>query len=95
MQHEPGSSDTPHGIRIGREINLGTVAQILVIVIGGLWAVAQMNAQISSLRDQLVGFKSDMSANLAALRSDLSGNTSRLDSRIDTLRDSRSQATRQ
>lgn len=71
-------------------ISLGTAIHILVIVAGGVWAVAMMSSEVSAVRDELRSFKTDVAAQFAQLHADLSASTLRLDGRVDTLHDVRS-----
>lgn len=76
-------------LHIDWRISLGTAIQILVIVAGGVWAVAMMSGEVSAVRDELRSFKTDVAAQFAQLHADLSANTRRLDSRVDSLHDLR------
>ncbi len=86
----------PGKISLDRRINLGALINVaalllhlFVLVAGGLWMVAVMDAKVDGLTSGLASFKADVTTQLNALRSDLSANTSRLDSRVDNLRDAR------
>lgn len=87
------ANDLPNGggrIVVDKRLTLGDVLQLITIIAGGLFALATLNAQVATLKDQLGSFKSDLILQITQLRTDLSGNTERLDQRIDNLRDSRS-----
>jgi len=87
LEREPPADD--RHVRIDWRISLGTAIQILVIVAGGVWAVAMMSGQVSAVRDELRAFKIDVGAQFAQLHNDLSASTLRLDSRVDSLHDLR------
>ncbi len=83
-----------HGLRaevrrvvIDWRISLGTAIHILVVVAGGVWAVATMRGEVSAVRDELRSFKTDVAQQFGQLHADLAANTLRLDSRVDSLRD--------
>lgn len=64
-------------------IGLAAALQMLVIVGGGIWAVAMMSAEINALREEMDVFRTDVSQQFGQLHADFSGATERLDSRID------------
>jgi hypothetical protein len=77
-----------------RTINLGALinaaalmVHLLVLVIGGVWVVAMLEAKVDALNSGLAAFKTDVSQQLTQLRADLSVDTARLDGRVDSLRD--------
>ena len=76
-------------VRIDWRISLGTAIHILVVVAGGVWAVAMMSGEVGAVRDELRAFKTDVGAQFAQLHNDLSASTLRLDSRVDSLHDLR------
>jgi hypothetical protein len=76
-------------LHIDWRISLGTAIHILVIVAGGVWAVAMMSGEVSAVRDEMRAFKTDVAAQFGQLHADLSANTLRLDSRVDSLHDLR------
>jgi hypothetical protein len=75
-------------VDLGVLINAGALlVHLLVLVFGGLWLVAMMNAKVDSLNASLTALKSDVTTALAQFRADLSASTDRLDHRVDSLRD--------
>ena len=86
---ERGLQEDDRHVRIDWRISLGTAIHILVIVAGGVWAVAMMSGEVSAVRDELRAFKTDVGAQFAQLHADLSASTLRLDSRVDSLHDQR------
>jgi predicted PurR-regulated permease PerM len=63
------------------------LVHLFVVVLGGLWLVATMNAKVDTLNASLTALKSDVTTALTQLRADLSAATDRLDRRVDSLRD--------
>jgi hypothetical protein len=81
-------------VSIDRRITLGALINaaalmlhLLVLVLGGVWVAALLEAKVDSLNNGLVAFKADVSQQLSQLRADLSADTRRLDGRVDNLRD--------
>jgi hypothetical protein len=86
---ERGTCADDRRLHIDWRISLGTAIHILVIVAGGVWAVAMMSSEVNAVRDEMRAFKTDVAAQFGQLHADLAANTLRLDSRVDSLRDQR------
>lgn len=81
-------------ISIDRRINLGALinaaalmVHLMVLVAGGVWVVAMLEAKVDALNLGLAAFKADVNQQLTELRVDLRADTQRLDGRVDSLRD--------
>lgn len=81
-------------ISLDRRINLGALinaaalmVHLVVLIAGGVWVVAMLEAKVDALNAELVAFKADVNLQLTQLRADLSADTRRLDGRVDSLRD--------
>ena len=72
---------------LDRRITVGSIIQLVVMVLGGLWILAQLQADVAAEREQLGALRGELASQMAQLRTDLSGTVARLDGRMDMLRD--------
>jgi outer membrane murein-binding lipoprotein Lpp len=71
-----------------RRLSLGTVIHVVLLLLGGIWAlseikaelsteIATISAQIAAIQKDLDEFKSDMKSDVAELRGELNGKQDR------------------
>ncbi len=85
---EPAANGGGGGrLALDRRITLGSVIQLVVMVFGGLWILAQLQVDVAAERDQITALRADLAVQMEQLRSDLGTSVARLDGRMDALRD--------
>lgn len=66
------------------QINIGTLIQTVLVVLGGAWAVFQVQAtieaQVASINANLTQFENTMTGEVADIRTDLRQQSARMDS---------------
>jgi hypothetical protein len=81
---EPQSNGERNGRwQVNTHINIGTLIQTLVIVVGGLWAVFQventLNEKVAELGGHLAAFEQSVTRELQELRADIRQEAARMD----------------
>jgi hypothetical protein len=84
---EPPNGSGTGRVLLDRRISVGSLIQLVVMVLGGLWIVAQLQADVTAEREQLGALRGELASQMAQLRSDLNATVTRLDGRMDMLRD--------
>jgi hypothetical protein len=84
---EPANGGGNGRLLLDRRISIGSIIQLVVMVLGGLWILAQLQADVAAEREQLGALRGELASQMAQLRTDLSGTVARLDGRMDMLRD--------
>jgi hypothetical protein len=67
LRGAPAAANGRKLIVIDNRISLGAILHLLVLVGGGLWAFAHLDASVTALRDGLVDFKQEVRAHLGSL----------------------------
>lgn len=85
---EPAAGGGGNGrLALDRRITLGSIIQLVVMVFGGLWILAQLQVDVAAEREQIAALNSEVTLQMGQLRSDLTASVARLDGRMDALRD--------
>ena len=81
MSHEEGDPTRERNgrWRVNTHVNIGTVIQTLVLVVGGVWAVAQVSAQVSGLAGNLMTFEQAVRDDIQGIRADIREQAIRMD----------------
>jgi hypothetical protein len=87
MGPEPPANGGSFRISIDRSISLGSIIQLVLMIAGGMWMFAQLEASVAAEQEQISALRSDLGNAAGQLRTEFNATITRLDARMDGLRD--------